>query len=63
VIANGVRIGQTEMKKTNPLRIEQLSYAIPDELAKGPGKLAVWIVPQPKKTGPAVFGAALVEQP
>jgi hypothetical protein len=63
VVANGVRIGQTDLKKTNPLRVEQLAYPIPDELTKRPGKLAVWIVPQPKKPGPAVFGAALVEQP
>ena len=27
------------------------------------GKLAVWIMPQPSKPGPAVFGAALLEQP
>jgi hypothetical protein len=58
-----LRIGQTELKKDKPLRIKQLSYAIPEALTRRQGKLAVWIVPQPSKPGPAVFGAALLEQP
>jgi hypothetical protein len=63
VIANGVRIGQTDLKKDKPLRIKQLSYTIPGDLIRRQGKLAVWITPQPRKPGPAVFGAALLEQP
>jgi uncharacterized protein len=63
VIANGVRIGQTELKKDKPLRIQQLSYAVPEAMTRSQGKLAVWIVPQASKAGPAVFGAALLEQP
>jgi DUF1680 family protein len=63
VIANGTRIGQTDLKKDKPLRVKQLSYAVPESLTRRPGKLAVWIVPQPNKPGPAVFGAALLEQP
>ncbi len=63
VIANGIRIGQTELKKDKPLRVKQLSYAIPEALSRRHGKLAVWIVPQPSKAGPALFEAALLEQP
>jgi hypothetical protein len=63
VIANGIRIGQTELKKDKPLRIKQVSYAIPEALSRGRGRLAVWITPQPSKPGPAVFEAALLEQP
>ena len=63
LFANGIRIGQTDLKKDNPLRARDVAYPIPEELARRPGRLAVWIVPQPKKPGPAVFGAALVEQP
>lgn len=63
VIANGIRIGQTDLKKDKPLRVKQLAYVIPEELTRRPGKLAVWIVPHPRKPGPAVFGAALLEQP
>lgn len=63
VIANGIRIGQTDLKKDKPLRVKQLSYAIPEALTRGHGKLAVWIMPQPSKPGPAVFAAALLEQP
>jgi hypothetical protein len=62
VIANGTRIGQTELKKDKPLRIKQLSYAIPEAMTRGHGKLAVWITPQTGKAGPAVFEAALLEQ-
>ncbi len=63
LIANGTRIGQTELKKDKPLRIKQLSYAVPEALTRGRGKLAVWITPQTGKPGPAVFEAALLEQP
>jgi len=63
VIANGIRIGQTELKKEKPLRIKQLSYRIPEDLTRRHGKLAVWIMPQPSKQGPSLFGAALLEQP
>jgi uncharacterized protein len=63
VIANGIRIGQTDLKKDKPLRIKQLSYRIPEDLTRRHGKLAVWIMPQPSKRGPAVFGAAVLEQP
>jgi hypothetical protein len=51
------------LKKDKPLRIKQLSYAIPEAVTRGQGKLAVWITPQTGKTGPAVFEAALLEQP
>jgi hypothetical protein len=63
VVVNGTRIGQTDLKKDKPLRAKPLSYAIPEELARRPGRLTVWIVAQPRKQGPAVFEAALLEQP
>jgi hypothetical protein len=63
VVANGVRIGQTELKKDKPLRMKQLSYRIPEDLARSDGKVSVWITPQPGKPGPAVFEAALLQQP
>jgi DUF1680 family protein len=63
VMANGVRIGQADLKKDKPLRIQQLSYKIPEELIRRPGKLAVWIMPRPGKPGPTFFGAALLDQP
>lgn len=62
VIVNGGRIGQTELKKDKPLRVKELSYAVPEDLTRGPGTLKVWITPQPGKSGPAVFGAALLHK-
>jgi hypothetical protein len=63
VVVNGARIGQTDLKKDKPLGVKQLSYKIPEDLTRRPGRLTVWIVPQPRKLGPAIFGAALLEQP
>jgi uncharacterized protein len=62
VVLNGTRLGTTEMKRTRPLRIEDLSYPVPEELVGDGGKLRVWILPQPKKSGPALFGASLVRK-
>jgi uncharacterized protein len=63
VVVNGVRVGETEIKKQRPLRVEDLRYPIPEGLVRSSGKLKVWIVPKPRKPGPVVFDASLVRKP
>jgi DUF1680 family protein len=60
VVVNGVRVGETEIKRQRPLRVEDLRYPIPEAVARSNGRLRVWIVPKPRKAGPVVFGARLV---
>jgi hypothetical protein len=59
---NGVRVAQAEVKKERHLRVKEYSYAIPDEMIRGSGRLKVWITPKSRMSGPEVFGAALLRR-